>query len=103
MEASKEYGVQLDVAAVRKKFDSDLKKLEKLRRITNFLSGTQLYLRDNFLMKEPLNKEHLKPRILGHWGTCPGINLVYEHCNWLIKKHDLDMFIVVGPGNSLWS
>jgi len=73
--------------------------LEKYLRATNYLSAAQIYLRDNFLLEEPLAKEHIKPRLLGHWGTCPGINFVYAHLNALIIKRDLSMMFVMGPGH----
>jgi len=71
----------------------------KYRRLVDYLATAQIYLKDNCLMTEPLKKEHIKPRLLGHFGTCPGISVVYIHCNRLIVKHNLDMFIVVGPGH----
>ena len=60
-------------------------------RAANYLSVGQIYLYDNPLLKEPLSKEHIKPRLLGHWGTTPGLNFIYVHLNRLIKKYDLDM------------
>jgi phosphoketolase len=59
----------------------------------------QIYLYDNPLLKQPLTKEHIKPRLLGHWGTTPGLNFIYVHLNRLIKKHDLDMIYITGPGH----
>ena len=59
----------------------------------------QIYLYNNPLLKQPLSKEHIKPRLLGHWGTTPGLNFVYVHLNRLIKKHDLDMIYITGPGH----
>src|SRR5689334_19157990 len=58
-------------------------------RAANYLSVGQIYLYDNPLLKQPLTKEHIKPRLLGHWGTTPGLNFIYAHLNRLIKKHDL--------------
>src|SRR6516164_87167 len=58
-------------------------------RAANYLSVGQIYLYDNPLLKQPLSKEHIKPRLLGHWGTTPGLNFIYVHLNRLIKKHDL--------------
>lgn len=81
---------------------SDQKIISNIKdyvRATNYLSVTQLYLRDNFFLKEPLKREHIKPRLLGHWGTCPGINFVYAQLNYLIKKYDIDMMFVLGPGH----
>lgn len=68
-------------------------------RAANYLSVGQIYLQDNPLLDTPLRLEHIKPRLLGHWGTTPGLNLVYAHLNRLIKAHDLNMMIVVGPGH----
>src|SRR5271156_2814614 len=68
-------------------------------RAANYLSVGQIYLFDNPLLREPLKEEHIKPRLLGHWGTTPGLNFVYAHLNRLIKKHDLDMIYIIGPGH----
>ncbi len=68
-------------------------------RAANYLSVGQIYLFDNPLLREPLKEEHVKPRLLGHWGTTPGLNFIYVHLNRLIKKHDLDMIYVTGPGH----
>ncbi|USN88301.1 MAG: phosphoketolase family protein [Candidatus Nomurabacteria bacterium] len=73
--------------------------LEKYIRAADYLSAAQIYLRDNFLLKEPLKREHIKPRLLGHWGTCPGINFTYAHLNRAIIEHDLQMMFVLGPGH----
>jgi xylulose-5-phosphate/fructose-6-phosphate phosphoketolase len=73
--------------------------LEKFVRATNYLSATQIYLQDNFLLTEPLRSEHIKPRLLGHWGTCPGINFTYAHLNRAIIAHQLNMMFVLGPGH----
>ena len=68
-------------------------------RAANYLSVGQIYLYDNPLLKEPLAEEHVKPRLLGHWGTTPGLNFVYVHLNRVIKQHDLDMIYITGPGH----
>ncbi|HJR39175.1 MAG TPA: phosphoketolase family protein [Nocardioidaceae bacterium] len=68
-------------------------------RAANYLAVGQIYLLDNPLLRDPLEPEHLKPRLLGHWGTTPGLNLVYTHCNRVIRQHDLDMIYVTGPGH----
>ncbi len=73
--------------------------LKKYVRAANYLSAIQIYLKDNFLLKRELTFEDIKPRLLGHWGTCPGINFVYANLNYLIKKHDLNMMFVLGPGH----
>ncbi|KAI8920073.1 XFP N-terminal domain-containing protein [Powellomyces hirtus] len=71
----------------------------KARRAANFLAAAMIFLKDNVDMKEPLAKDHIKDRLLGHWGTCPAITFIYSHCNYLIRKHDVDMFLVTGPGH----
>jgi xylulose-5-phosphate/fructose-6-phosphate phosphoketolase len=68
-------------------------------RAANYLSVGQIYLMDNPLLREPLRKEHIKPRLLGHWGTTPGLNFVYVHLNRVIQKNDLDVIFVTGPGH----
>jgi len=73
--------------------------LEKFVRATNYLSAAQIYLKDNVLLTEPLLPEHIKPRLLGHWGTCPGINFAYAHLNRAIIAHNVNMLFVLGPGH----
>lgn len=68
-------------------------------RAANYLSVGQIYLLDNPLLREPLTLEHIKPRLLGHWGTTPGLNFIYVHLNRLIRAHDLNMLYVTGPGH----
>jgi xylulose-5-phosphate/fructose-6-phosphate phosphoketolase len=68
-------------------------------RACNYLAVGQIYLLDNPLLRAPLAPDHLKPRLLGHWGTTPGLNLVYAHCNRVIRERDLDMMYVIGPGH----
>jgi xylulose-5-phosphate/fructose-6-phosphate phosphoketolase len=68
-------------------------------RAANYLSVGQIYLMNNPLLKEPLKIEHVKPRLLGHWGTTPGLNFIYVHLNRLIKRHDLNMIYIAGPGH----
>jgi xylulose-5-phosphate/fructose-6-phosphate phosphoketolase len=77
----------------------ELRKLDAYWRAANYLSVGQIYLYDNPLLTEPLRLEHIKPRLLGHWGTTPGLNFIYVHCNRLIKKYDLNMIYVCGPGH----
>lgn len=74
-------------------------KVHAYWRAANYLSVGQIYLQGNPLLEVPLALEHIKPRLLGHWGTTPGLNLVYVHLNRLIKENDLNMFVVVGPGH----
>lgn len=68
-------------------------------RAANYLSVGQIYLYDNPLLKDPLKLEHIKPRLLGHWGTTPGLNFIYVHLNHVIKKYDLNMIFITGPGH----
>jgi xylulose-5-phosphate/fructose-6-phosphate phosphoketolase len=77
----------------------ELKKLDAYWRAANYLSVGQIYLYDNPLLKQPLTREHIKPRLLGHWGTTPGLNFIYVHLNRVIKKYDLDMIYIAGPGH----
>ncbi len=77
----------------------DIENIQKYVRATNYIVAAQLYLQDNFLLERKLTQADIKPRLLGHWGTCPGINFVYAQLNYLIKKHDLEMLFVLGPGH----
>src|SRR5882762_6396859 len=77
----------------------ELQKIDAYWRAANYLSVGQIYLYDNPLLKEPLKIEHVKPRLLGHWGTTPGLNLIYAHLNRVIQKRDLNMMFVTGPGH----
>ncbi|HXV10901.1 MAG TPA: phosphoketolase family protein [Burkholderiales bacterium] len=79
--------------------DKELKLIDAYWRAANYLSVGQIYLYDNPLLRKPLRKEHIKPRLLGHWGTTPGLNFIYVHLNRIIKKHDLDMIYITGPGH----
>ena len=77
----------------------ELSKLDALWRASNYLSVGQIYLLDNPLLRKPLAREHIKPRLLGHWGTTPGLNFLYVHLNRIIKQHDLSLLYVIGPGH----
>jgi len=77
----------------------ELRKVHAYWRAANYLSVGQIYLIANPLLHEPLQLKHIKPRLLGHWGTTPGLNFIYVHLNRLIKKHDLDVIYVAGPGH----
>jgi xylulose-5-phosphate/fructose-6-phosphate phosphoketolase len=79
--------------------DKERALIDAYWRAANFLSVGQIYLFDNPLLKEPLSDKHIKPRLLGHWGTTPGLNFIYAHLNRVIKKHDLDMIYIAGPGH----
>jgi xylulose-5-phosphate/fructose-6-phosphate phosphoketolase len=74
-------------------------RIDAYWRAANYLSVGQIYLKDNPLLEEPLQLAHTKPRLLGHWGTTPGLNFVYAHLNRLIVQNDLDMIFVTGPGH----
>ena len=76
-----------------------LQQIDAYWRAANYLSVGQIYLLDNPLLREPLKKEHVKPRLLGHWGTTPGLNFIYAHCNRVIKAHALNMIYIAGPGH----
>ena len=76
-----------------------LARLDAYWRAANYLSVGQIYLLDNPLLTQPLAIEHVKPRLLGHWGTTPGLNFIYAHLNRVINKYDLDMIYVCGPGH----
>jgi xylulose-5-phosphate/fructose-6-phosphate phosphoketolase len=78
---------------------AELKLLDALFRASNYLSVGQIYLLDNPLLRKPLTRAHIKPRLLGHWGTTPGLNFIYAHLNRMINKHDLNMIYVIGPGH----
>ena len=77
----------------------ELERMDAWWRAANYLSVGQIYLLDNPLLKQPLQRAHIKPRLLGHWGTTPGLNFIYVHMNRAIRQHDLDMFFVAGPGH----
>ena len=77
----------------------ELRKMHAYWRAANYVSVGQIYLLKNPLLREPLKLEHIKPRLLGHWGTTPGLNFIYVHFNRLIKKHDLDVIYITGPGH----
>jgi xylulose-5-phosphate/fructose-6-phosphate phosphoketolase len=77
----------------------ELRKMDAYWRAANYLSVGQIYLLANPLLKEPLQHEHVKPRLLGHWGTTPGLNLIYVHFNRIIKKNDLNALYIAGPGH----
>lgn len=89
MNVDEKYNVTMDL----------LEKMDAYFRAANYLSACQLYLLDNPLLKEPLKKEHIKRKIIGHWGTVPGQNFIYTHLNRIIKKFNLDMIYLSGPGH----
>src|SRR6187200_2542304 len=77
----------------------ELSKIHAYWRAANYLSVGQIYLYANPLLREPLKLEHVKPRLLGHWGTTPGLNFIYAHMNRLICARDLNVLYVTGPGH----
>jgi xylulose-5-phosphate/fructose-6-phosphate phosphoketolase len=77
----------------------ELQAMDAYWRASNYLSVGQIYLLDNPLLKEPLKRKHIKPRLLGHWGTSPGLNMLYVHLNLVIKRDDLNMIYIIGPGH----
>ncbi|CAG8972624.1 hypothetical protein HYALB_00005393 [Hymenoscyphus albidus] len=89
--------------------DADLKALDEFRRASNYIAAAMIFLSDNALVERDLQFDDIKPRLLGHWGTCPGLTLVYAHLNYLTRKNNLNTIYVVGPGHgapailaSLW-
>ena len=76
-----------------------LEKLNKYWRAANYLSCAQLYLLKNPLLRDPLKLSHIKKKVVGHWGTVPGQNFVYAHCDRVIQKFDLNMMLIAGPGH----
>lgn len=79
--------------------DDEVSRIIAYWRAANYLSVGQIYLLDNPLLQQPLTAEHIKPRLLGHWGTTPGLNFIYAHCNRAINAHDLNMIFLTGPGH----
>ena len=73
---------------------------DKYRRVTNYLTAAQIFLQDNFLLERPLTADDVKPRLLGHWGSGPGVNFAYSHLNKLVKKYGQEMMFVLGPGHA---
>ena len=80
-------------------FQDELQQIDAYWRAANYLSAGQIYLLDNPLLERPLTLDDIKPRLLGHWGTTPGLNLIYAHANRVIKARDLDAIYVIGPGH----
>jgi len=78
---------------------SEIAGIDAYWRAANYLTVGQIYLQDNPLLREPLRPEHIKPRLLGHWGTSPGLSFIYAHLNRLIRAHDVDAIYLTGPGH----
>src|ERR1700722_15807604 len=81
--------------------ENEIEKIKKYVRAANYLTVTQIYLQDNYLLNRPLIPEDIKPKLFGHWGTCPGINFVYGNLNYLVKKHNQSAVFVLGPGHGM--
>src|ERR1043165_1403062 len=79
--------------------DQLIRRMDAYWRAANYLSGGQISLLDNPMLREPLTVEHVKPRLLGHWGTTPGLNFIYVHLNRAIRERGLDAIYVCGPGH----
>ncbi|MGH7179191.1 MAG: hypothetical protein ACREJC_17570, partial [Tepidisphaeraceae bacterium] len=77
----------------------EVRKIDAFWRACNYLATGMIYLRDNALLREPLKPEHIKTRLLGHWGASPGLSFTYVHLNRLINKYDLDAIFLAGPGH----
>jgi xylulose-5-phosphate/fructose-6-phosphate phosphoketolase len=86
-------------ASRRQLSDEEMALLDAYWRAANYLSVGQIYLMDNPLLRQPLEPKHVKPRLLGHWGTTPGLNFVYAHMNRVIRNWDLNAIYVMGPGH----
>ena len=91
--------MQLAMNEIQPLSNDELQRMNAWWRAANYLSVGQIYLLDNPLLREPLKLEHTKPRLLGHWGTTPGLNFIYVHLNRVIKARDLDMIYIAGPGH----
>src|SRR5215212_7557029 len=79
--------------------DDELARIDAYWRAANYLSVGQIYLMGNPLLREPIRPEHVKPRLLGHWGTTPGLNFLYAHLNRIIRDRGQEMIYVTGPGH----
>ncbi|MGH7107172.1 MAG: phosphoketolase, partial [Acetobacteraceae bacterium] len=77
----------------------ELTRINQWWNAANYLSVGEIYLLDNPLLRTPLKREHIKPRLLGHWGTTPGLNFIYVHLNRIIRERDLNMIFIAGPGH----
>ena len=91
--------MHLKEAMVTTQIDDELLAIDAYWRAANYLTVGQIYLLANPLLREPLRREHIKPRLLGHWGTSPGLSLIYAHVNRIIRQHDLDVIYLAGPGH----
>ncbi|KJZ71510.1 hypothetical protein HIM_09098 [Hirsutella minnesotensis 3608] len=102
--------LELGVRIEKEALDKDVaQSLRDFQQAACFIAASMIFLRDNVMLERDLRLQDVKPRLLGHWGTCPGLILVWAHLNYLIRKHDMDMIFVIGPGHgapaalaSLW-
>ena len=97
--ASYDQGGKDDTSSEQPLSEAEAQLIDAYWRAANYLSVGQIYLLDNPLLREPLKPEHVKPRLLGHWGTTPGLNFVYAHMNRVIRNWDLNAVYVMGPGH----
>src|SRR2546422_6130094 len=87
------------IEQIRQAHGAELDAIARYQRVANYLVAAELYLKENALLEEPLRPEHIKDRLLGHWGTAPGINLVYAHLNRLILGSGAGILLITGPGH----
>src|SRR5499426_100972 len=87
------------VATAERLSKDELQKIDAYWRACTYLAAGMIYLRSNPLLREPLKPDHIKQRLLGHWGTSPGLSLAYVHLNRLINKYDLNAIFLAGPGH----
>src|SRR5262245_48194216 len=88
-----------DVVTAERLSNEELQKIDAYWRACTYLAAGMIYLRSNPLLREPLKAEHVKQRLLGHWGTSPGLSFTYVHLNRVIRKYDLDAIFLAGPGH----
>ena len=88
-----------DPPAANAMTEEDVSLIDAYWRAANYLSVGQIYLLDNPLLRDPLTIDDIKPRLLGHWGTTPGLNFIYAHMNRVINRHDVDAIYICGPGH----
>ena len=79
--------------------EQEVRAFEAYFRAVNYIAAIQIYLQDNYLLEEPLQTAHIKPRLLGHWGTCPGINFVHGSLHYLARMYEQESLYIVGPGH----
>src|SRR5215813_15089709 len=96
---SGKWGALMDVVAGSPLSPESLERMNAYWRATNYLSVGQIYLMDNPLLREPLRPEHVKPRLLGHWGTTPGLNILYTHLSRIIGERQREIIYITGPGH----